>query len=81
MYKFFTYFLQVDPNVNAKNIEKNTALLFAAENGNLEIVDLLIKNRADINLKNKNGDTAIKLALKNKQGKVAELLRSNGAKE
>jgi len=53
------------PNVNGKKlIGGNTPLMVAIQKySNLEIVELLITNGADVNLTNSHGDTALHLAL------------------
>ena len=57
----------------------NTALIFAAEWGQLASVQFLLENQADATLKNANGDTALSLAMKNGHRDIATLLRSYGA--
>ncbi|WP_341816915.1 ankyrin repeat domain-containing protein [Wolbachia endosymbiont (group A) of Agelastica alni] len=46
-----------------KDNDDKTALHYAAEKGNLDLVRLLIENVADINAKNKDGMTPFKIAL------------------
>jgi len=68
--------------LNAKNNDGKTALIYAAENGSIKIIELLIDSGADINKKDsKYGETAIMWAMRNKKfGKeVVELLIKNGA--
>lgn len=67
------FFLEKKVNVNAQihcNNGKNncsekgqTALLFAIENGNLELVNLLLENGADPNLENKEGNPPLFIPL------------------
>lgn len=55
-----------DPNVLCELDKiKRTPLMIAAETGQTEVVKLLIKNGADIKLKDEEGNLAIHLALKN----------------
>ena len=46
---------------------------------NIELTKLLLKNGADINAKNENGDTALALAIKNNLYATAVFLIKNGA--
>ena len=48
--------------------------MYAARNGNIEIVRLLLDNGADIKARNSNGDTAKTLALKNTHLDIVELI-------
>ena len=50
----------LDPNV--ANQRNTTPLMFAAEGGHTEIVNVLLKYHADPNLKDANGATALRLA-------------------
>lgn len=49
--------------------------------GNPEMVKLLITRGADVNAKDKEGQTALSLAIRNKMPEIAEILREAGAKE
>jgi serine/threonine-protein phosphatase 6 regulatory ankyrin repeat subunit B len=51
-------------DINVKGTDGNTALHIAIEDGDIGIVDLLLKNGADIYIENKDGQDAIKLARK-----------------
>jgi ankyrin repeat protein len=44
-------------------------------------VKSLLERKADINLKDANGDTALKLAEKNNYNEIIKLLKEAGAKE
>ncbi len=66
-------------NVNEKNSEGVTPLMFAAESGNLYIVNLLIKNGADVNAVPDTKTTAIFAAVKNNFPEIVETLALNGA--
>jgi len=60
---------------DAANTNKgNTALHFAAQNGQLECARLLVRARADRAKKNKKGQTALELARMMGEGEVAALL-------
>jgi ankyrin repeat protein len=58
-----------------------TALMIAAQYGYVDIVKSLLERKADINLKDANGDTALKLAEKNNYNEIIKLLKEAGAKE
>ncbi|XP_043480097.1 ankyrin-3-like [Leptopilina heterotoma] len=65
------------------NLERNVfgrrMLHVAAARGHLQIVDLLIKNGAKINVEDYSGRTPFFIALKEKQVEIAEFLMENGA--
>jgi len=58
-----------------------TALMFASTNENLELVKYLISKGADVNLKAKDGATALSLAKKDKNETIIKILKAKGAKE
>ena len=63
--------------------EGGTALHYAAENGQTEIVQLLLSNGADVNAKAKNGfdlDTPLDDAISNGHTEIGELLKKRGGK-
>lgn len=49
--------------------------------GNPEIVKLLIARGAEVNAKDKDGQTALSLAIRNNMPEIAEILKEAGAKE
>ncbi|MEK4349046.1 ankyrin repeat domain-containing protein [Paenibacillus sp. FSL P4-0184] len=49
-------------DVNHKTNEEETALMFAVENSNLEMITMLIVNGADLLARNKKGQTALDIA-------------------
>lgn len=57
----------------------NTALMFAAQWGQMASVEYLLKNGADTGITNTQGETALSLAMKNGHRDVVVLLRSYGA--
>ncbi|KAL3120895.1 hypothetical protein niasHT_004526 [Heterodera trifolii] len=71
-------------NVNQKtadNLLRSTPLHLACENGQLEIVKLLVEEgKADIEIANSDGDTALKLAKAKKKDDVVHYLVEKGAK-
>ena len=58
------------------NIEHFTALMFAASEGQLEVVKILMANGADASLKDIDGDTAETFARQNQHLSVAQYLAS-----
>ncbi len=56
------------------NVEHFTALMFAASEGQLEVVKLLMENGADASLKDIDGDNAETFAMQNKHPEVAQYL-------
>lgn len=59
----------------------DTALIMAAYGGHLEVVQMLVENGADTQLKNKDGDTPLRAAEGFSNVSVANYLRSQGARE
>jgi ankyrin repeat protein len=54
--------------------------MYATENGNINIVELLLKRGADIDIKASDGRTALAIASKNGHKNIEELLKDAGAK-
>ena len=67
--------------VNAKDKDGWTPLMYAAANGHLEIVDFLISKGADVNAKSKDGRTSQMQAVLDGHPDVVEFLKQQGAKE
>jgi ankyrin repeat protein len=62
-------------NVNVQgSLEGFTALMTAAAEGHVEIVEILLAAGADRDLKDKDGDTALSFAKQNGHDKVVALL-------
>ncbi|HIE53972.1 MAG TPA: ankyrin repeat domain-containing protein, partial [Chromatiaceae bacterium] len=66
-------------DVNAANKYGKTALMMAAENGNLAAVSLLLARGADVNRKTVADCTALTLAAENGEPEVTALLIERGA--
>jgi ankyrin repeat protein len=62
-------------DVNVKDKDGWTALMWAAYKCHYDIVDLLLKNGADINMKNENGKTAFLIAEGGMHYEITELLK------
>ncbi|MBQ4875163.1 MAG: ankyrin repeat domain-containing protein [Rickettsiaceae bacterium H1] len=54
--------LQRDADVNVKDTDNRTALIWAAMKNHMEVVGVLINSSVDVNVKNRNGKTAYDLA-------------------
>lgn len=65
----------LDPNSQNKFLE--TPLFHAAENGNLEIVNILMKNGWDLEKQDKFGDTALHFAAREGQVEMWDFLIKN----
>ncbi len=65
--------------LNETDAQGNTALMMAAQAGKADIVSLLIKNKAQLDIQNKKGQTALILAIDHQQTEVAEQLILAGA--
>ncbi len=64
-------------NVNTKDSPLFNAILF----NHKEIVEVLIKNQADVNAKILGDKTPLSIAIDNNYSEIADLLRKHGAKE
>ena len=77
--------LNLGANVDVRNYKGKTALHCAAKAGFVRVIEILLKNRADVNATDKNGETplfdAIRSTIKKveKKVEVTSLLLSNGA--
>ncbi len=67
-------------DINCLNNGENTALIFAAEKGHIEIVRLLLEHNADKNHPNTNGSTAINYAAGNGHLEIVKLLLKHDAR-
>ena len=77
--------LNLGANVDVRNYKGKTALHCATKVGFVRVIEVLLKNRADVNATDKNGETplfdAIRSTIKKveKKVEVTSLLLSNGA--
>jgi ankyrin repeat protein len=58
-----------------------TALVYAAQGGQIENIECLIAEGANVNAKSKSGETALKFAETTDRKDIIDLLKENGAKE
>lgn len=63
-----------DINLNQKDEENNTPLYYATQMNNLDIVEKLLKNGANPNIRIGNSKTLIELAIRSKNDKLVDLL-------
>ncbi len=71
--------LNANANFNLANKEGTTVLMEAVLNDNVDIAHLLIKNGADLNLKNGRGNTALGIAKREGSQQMLTLLETSGA--
>lgn len=65
--------------INSQDPQGFTCLHYAAREGNLKIVDLLLKYNANPNIKNFKGQTALHLAVSNGYFDISKMLIKSGA--
>ena len=74
--------LRAGAEVNAKKISNGyTALMVAAEDSSAEILHRLIAAGADVNARNKFGETALMRARKAERSDAISILKRAGARE
>ena len=79
-YSIMQFILDEGAKPGATDGKGNTALMFAADSGYIEIADLLIKNGANVNASNKDGWTALMVAARyNDDSEIVSILLENGA--
>lgn len=69
----------MDPNTVIDN-DGNTLLHYAASSGQTEIVELLLRYRANINARNNNGDTPLHKAVYEQRENIVRILLERGAR-
>ncbi|MCK4319154.1 ankyrin repeat domain-containing protein [Candidatus Micrarchaeota archaeon] len=70
--------LKKGADINAKDVNGKTALMWAAGYGPIEIAELLIEKGADVNARNEYGQTALMWATMYGHKKIVELLIQKG---
>ena len=73
------YLVEKGTNINIKNMECWTALMWASKEGYLDIVKYLAYKGADIDIKNNDGDTALIVASKERCLNIVKHLVDKGA--
>lgn len=71
--------IKLGANVNGKDEDKRTALMYAVEKENEELIKLLVSSGADINNVDKHGSTVLRYAVEKKNKGLIKLLVSLGA--
>lgn len=67
-------------DINAKDVGNGiTALIWASQNGHIDVVKVLLDKGADINIKNSNGVTSLIMAIQNSSMDIVKLLLDKGA--
>lgn len=64
---------------DTKDANDETALMIAAQKGNIEAIDLLLKAKPDINATNSKGKSALSCAVEASQLQAVQRLLDNGA--
>ena len=64
-----------------QNDHENTALMYAAEYGHPSVMTLLLAARADVTLRDRDGETALMIAQRRGDAITVQLLKSAGAEE
>ena len=68
-------------NINQELIEGNTLLILCAREGNYHITKFLCEEKAEVNLQNNNGNTALHYAIGKHFYAIADILTRYGARE
>jgi ankyrin repeat protein len=71
--------LQLDIDVNVRDLYGRVALIVAAMEGHVEVVETLLAHGANINLKDSDGNTALIVAAREGHVKVVKTLLAHGA--
>lgn len=66
-------------DLNKQNEEGQTALMSAAENGRVRLLEMLIEKKVDLNKQNNLGETALIKAIQKGYNRVAQILIENDA--
>lgn len=72
-------FIKAGMDIDARDDDRSTALMIAAERDDLDMVRLLVERGADVNAANVDGYTALMYAAYRGNGKIVALLVRNGA--
>jgi ankyrin repeat protein len=66
-------------NPNPENESNQTPFHEALEGGHDEIIQILVENKADVNIRDKDGNTALHLAVKRQSGDLGKILMMHNA--
>ena len=72
--------IRVNIRINDADENGDTALMYAVQNNNIELVRLLLENGADVNIENEQAETALHYAAEQQVNlQILELLLNRGA--
>jgi uncharacterized protein len=71
----------VKPHTPSTDSNGTTALMRAMIRGHLPVAQLLVQNGADVNLKNKEGETCLSVARRFNHAELVRFLKSVGARD
>lgn len=77
---FIKEYLSMKLDVNAKNSNKITALLSAAESDKIAVIDILLKHNPDLEVEDDKKNTAIVLAANHFNLTIVQMLAAKGAR-
>ena len=69
----------INYGIDINDIEDNVFTELMNENSHIEIINLLIKNGANVNATNKNGVTPLTISVKSGQSEITKHLIAQGA--
>jgi len=75
-----TQALKADPDPDPLDREGRSPLFYAAQDGDLPIVQTLIQSGASVNLQDKNKETPLHFAARSSQAEAARVLIDHGAR-
>ena len=77
--KLFDLFFEKNININIKDTEGKSPLIYAAYSGNKKSANILIKNGANLNIQDCNGNTAAMTAASYGELELLKILHKSGA--
>jgi len=77
--KALQLFVDAGMTPDTKDSKDETALMIAAQKGNIEVLDLLLKAKSDVNTINSKGETALSYAVNASQLQAVQRLLDSGA--
>ena len=79
--EFCELFERKQIDLNARNPDKDSFLIYAVKCKGMKFVQYLLKRGIDVNLENKYGNTALHYAFSDQNFELADILLRNGADE
>ncbi|EAY21336.1 hypothetical protein TVAG_167110 [Trichomonas vaginalis G3] len=71
-------FIQMNANTNLLDLRNRTPLHYNAARGNTKLIEVLLENGADCNIRDKEGFTPLEVAISCRQLEAARLLKTTG---